>query len=142
MNRLNHCLSRRAAIGLVLAAAAVLAFAPGFLPRATAAIFTKDSAVGTWQAKKPSLTLAMKREGNELQGFVLFGPVRNDGSGPKVAKRELALVDTRFHGDWMTFGLDVKNRIIQYEVRFLNDSEAEFRRFAGEEPPVKLLKRK
>ena len=140
-----HYASVRATLGFPLAVVVVLVFfAFAFSPYAKAAVTTIDVAVGTWEGRLegiPAVTLKLKRNGDGLGGSVVFYAVQDDGSGPAVtAKSELPLVDTRFHGERITFGVDFQNRVIQFELNFLKEGEAEFRRFIGDHPSVKLIK--
>ena len=146
MNSLNQSLGGRTLrIALAVLVFSILAFAVAFAPDGRAAAIPVDAAAGAWQAHMegvPAVTLALERDSKGIKGVLVFYAIRDDGSGPAVVgKNELPLVDTRFHGDTMTFGADVNNRIIQFEVRFLSDREAEFRRFAGEDAPVRLVKK-
>ncbi len=135
-----HRKTRTAILAVLFAGLAML---PGLTAPAGAAV-TLNEVAGTWEAKigaLPAVTLTLEASGQSLKGSAVFYAIRNEGSGPEVVdKQELPLVDTRFHGETFTFGVEYKNRIIQFEVKFLNENEAQIRRFTSEGAPLKLLR--
>lgn len=132
--------TRIATFAMLLAS---LTFLPGLVATAGAAI-TLSEAAGTWEARigaLPAVTLTLERSGQGLKGSAVFYAIKDEGSGPEVVgKQELPIVDTRFHGETLTFGVDYKNRVIQFEVKFVNENEAQIRRFTSEGAPLKLLR--
>jgi hypothetical protein len=134
---------RKTRAAFLAALFAGLALLPGLTATAGAAV-TLSEAAGTWEAKigaLPAVTLTLEASGQSLKGSAIFYAIRDEGSGPEVVgKQELPLVDTRFHGETFTFGVEYKNRIIQFEVKFINENEAQIRRFTSEGAPLKLLR--
>ncbi len=134
---------REMRIAILAVLFAGLAFLPGLTATAGAAV-TLSEAAGAWEARigaLPAVTLTLETSGQSLKGSAVFYAIRDEGSGPQVVgKQELPLVDTRFHGATFTFGVEYKNRIIQFEVKFVNENEAEIRRFTSEGAPLKLLR--
>lgn len=135
-----HREMRIAILALLFAGLALL---PGLTATAGAAVALRE-VTGRWEARVgalPAITLTLEASGQSLKGSAVFYAIRDEGSGPEVVgKQELSLVDTRFQGETFTFGVEYKNRIIQFEVKFVNENEAQIRRFTSEGAPLKLLR--
>ena len=99
---------------------------------------------GTWEGKMdgvPAVTLTLKEAGGALSGTIVFYKIVDDGSGPKVAGKDTAvLVNPKQEGKVLSFQVKGPNdALIDFQMEFTANGEGDLKgkatRTGGGEPP-------
>jgi len=114
---------------------------------------------GQWQGKFPSpdgtsvrpddppgVDLAIEHKGDRLSGSAVFYLIGDKGNGPEViGKDEVAIIDPRFDGSSLTFGVRVKDRPeenkIEMQMTLTSRTEANLVDVADPSAPVIKMKK-